>query len=67
MKNPRAVLILREHGIPCPTCPMVRFEMDKLKIRDVAEAYGVDLEKLLKALNEAVEEKPSRPGRITCY
>ena len=66
LKNPRAALVLREHGIPCPTCPMARFEMSKLKVRDVAKAYGVDLEKLLTALNEAVEKKSSGPERAMC-
>ena len=64
LKHPRAALVLRQHGIPCPTCPLARLEMGKLKIGDVARMYNVDLERLLEALNKAVKEEAA--WRCSC-
>jgi len=61
LKYPAAAIVLRQHGIPCPTCPLARAEMSTLRIGDVARMYGADLEALLKALNEAVEKSSGRP------
>ena len=44
--------ILKKHGVPCVTCPFAKMEMDKLKIGDVCSMYGIDLEKLLKDLED---------------
>ena len=57
LKHPKAVIILARHGIPCPTCPLVRVEMGNLKLGDVARAYGADLERLLEDLNRLLEEE----------
>ncbi len=43
--------ILAKHNVPCLGCAMASFEIDKLKIGDVCQAYGIDCEKLLKELN----------------
>ena len=43
--------VLMENGVPCPSCPMASFEIDKLKIGDVCEMYGLNLEKILNELN----------------
>jgi hybrid cluster-associated redox disulfide protein len=47
-----AVKILMENGVPCLSCPMASFEIDKLKIGEVCKIYGLDLEKILKELNK---------------
>jgi len=44
--------ILAKHGVPCISCPMAQFEIDKLKIGDVCEMYGLNLPKILKELNK---------------
>lgn len=44
--------ILEKYGVPCLSCPMASFEIDKLKIGDICKAYGLDLEKILKDLNQ---------------
>ena len=44
--------VLAKHRVPCITCPMAKFEMEKLKIGQIAEMYGIELEKLLKELNQ---------------
>ena len=44
--------ILAEFGVPCPTCPFFAAEAEKLTIGDVCKQYGINLEKLLEALNK---------------
>lgn len=43
--------ILTKHGVPCLSCPMASFEINKLQIGDVCKMYGLNLEKILKDLN----------------
>lgn len=43
--------ILAKNGVPCVSCPMAKFEIDKLKIGEVCKMYGLNLEKILKDLN----------------
>jgi hypothetical protein len=44
--------ILMENGVPCLSCPMSQFEIDKLQIGEVCKMYGLNLEKILKELNK---------------
>jgi len=43
--------ILAKNGVPCLSCPMASFEVDKLEIGEVCKAYGLNLKKILKELN----------------
>jgi len=52
IKKPGAEALMKEHGVPCMTCPMAKFEMEQLQIGQVCQMYGIDLEKLLKDLNK---------------
>lgn len=52
LKREGAEKVLYKQGVPCMSCPMASFEIDKLKIGDVCKMYGLDLEKLLKELND---------------
>jgi hybrid cluster-associated redox disulfide protein len=54
LKYPGTSSTLVKHGIHCPTCPFAQFEIGRLKIGDVARNYGVDVDALLKELNETV-------------
>ena len=45
--------ILMKNGVPCLSCPMAQFEIDKLKIGDVCKMYGLNLAKILKELNSS--------------
>ena len=51
-KRPGTREILAKYHCPCLHCPMAVAEMGKLKIGQVCEMYGLDLEGLLKELNE---------------
>ena len=43
--------ILAKNGVPCISCPMAKFEIDKLEIGEVCKMYKLNLEKILKELN----------------
>lgn len=44
--------ILVKNGVPCLSCPMAQFEIDKLKIGEVCKMYELNLEKILRELNK---------------
>lgn len=52
LKIEEADRILSKHNLPCVSCPFAKYEMEKLKIGKVCEMYEINLENLLKDLNE---------------
>jgi len=52
LELPEAKEILSSHGVPCISCPMAGFEMEKLEIGNICKMYGIDLKKILKNLNK---------------
>jgi len=50
---PKGEKILSKHGVPCVACPMAKFELSQLKLMDVCNIYGLELEAILKDLNKA--------------
>jgi len=50
--NPKAMEILAKYHLPCLGCPFAEMEMENLKIGEVCKMYGLNLEKLLKDLQE---------------
>lgn len=52
LKIPGAQEILAKYNLPCLSCPMAKFEIEKLKIGQVCEMYGLDIDNLLKELNK---------------
>lgn len=50
-----AMEILIKYNLPCLSCPMAIFEIEKLKIGDVCKVYGIDAKGLLKELNKKNE------------
>jgi hypothetical protein len=44
--------ILKKHRLPCMHCPMAQMEMDYLKLQDVCNIYGLDLDKIMKDLEK---------------
>lgn len=49
---PQTAQILMEHGMGCLGCAAAHFE----NIEQGASAHGIDIEALMKALNESVEQ-----------
>jgi len=52
MKLPKAKEILGKYNVPCLTCPMAKYEMEKLQVGQICSFYNIDLAKLLKDLNK---------------
>jgi len=59
LKYPKANTILIEFGVPCLSCPMAAIEMNKLKIGEICETYGIDCDKLIKKLNKIIKNERS--------
>ncbi len=51
LENPGSQEILAKYNLPCLTCPFAKMEMEKLKIGEVCQQYGIDTDNLLKELN----------------
>ncbi|MBU1205059.1 MAG: DUF1858 domain-containing protein [Nanoarchaeota archaeon] len=49
--------ILLKYEMPCLHCPMAQMEMASLKLGDICNMYGINLDKLLKELNIIVKKK----------
>ena len=56
LKNPEAEKILVKYNLPCLGCPFAKYEMESLKIGEVCKMYGIDLDKLLRELNEKIKK-----------
>jgi len=56
LKYPEAEKILAKYNLPCLSCSFAKMEMEKLKIGQVCQMYGIDLEKLLKELNKELKQ-----------
>ena len=57
LKFPEAEEILAKYNLPCLSCPLAKFEIGDLKFGQVCGTYGIDIENLLKGLNEKYEKK----------
>ncbi len=55
LKKSGAEKILAKYNLPCLGCPFAKFEMENLKIGEVCKMYGIDIESLLKELNEKLK------------
>ena len=49
--------ILAKYNLPCLTCPFANFEKESLKIGQVCKAYGIEIDKILKELNDLLLKK----------
>lgn len=52
LKSGISMELLAKYGVPCVTCPMAQFELNRLKLKDIKNFYGIDIEKLLKEINK---------------
>ena len=51
MSHQKGQKAMEKYNVPCLTCPMAAMEMNELKVGQICEMYGIDLEGLLKELN----------------
>lgn len=42
--------ILKKYNLPCLSCPMASLEIGSLKIGEVSEMYGLDIDSIIKEL-----------------
>lgn len=56
LEFPEAEKILAKHNLPCLHCPMAKFEIENLILGQVCKMYEIDLESLLKELNEKLKQ-----------
>ena len=47
--------ILAKYNLPCLNCPFAKLEMENLKIGEICKMYKIDIENLLKELNNLNE------------
>jgi hypothetical protein len=57
LKNPKLLEILEKYNFPCLACPFARMEIENLEIGKVCDLYGIEVEKVLKELNKALENE----------
>lgn len=57
LKAPGAQEILTKYNLPCLSCPFAKVEMDNLKIGQICQMYGLDIDSLLKELNKPKTKK----------
>ena len=53
LQYPELEKILMKYNLPCLSCPFAKMEMENLKIGQVCRMYGINIERLLKELNES--------------
>jgi len=56
LKFPQAEKILAKYNLPCLWCPFAKMEMETLKIGEICRMYGINIENLLKELNEVYKK-----------
>ena len=49
--------VLSKFQVPCLGCPMAQMEMNSLKLGNICNMYDINLDKLLKELNENIKIK----------
>lgn len=54
MRYPQTIEVFLRHGLMCIGCAVARFE----NIEQGARAHGIDVDLLMKDLNETVAEEP---------
>lgn len=52
LEYPKAEKVLGKYNLPCLSCPFAKMEMSKLKIGKVCKMYDIDIQGLLKDLNQ---------------
>ena len=52
LENKGTSEILVKYGVPCLSCPMASFELDKLEIGQVCKMYGLATKKIIEELNK---------------
>lgn len=57
LEEPKNQKILEKFNLPCLGCPLAQFEMNSLTLEQITKLYQIDLEKLLRELNNSSSTK----------
>lgn len=57
LKDPKLTEILLKYNLPCLSCPFAQMEIENLEIGTVCSLYGINTQKVLKELNEALKNE----------
>lgn len=57
LEKQRGEEILTKHGVPCVSCPMAKFEIEKLEIGEVCKMYGLPIKDIINDLNKQNKQK----------
>ncbi|MEM1689790.1 MAG: hypothetical protein QXU01_02570 [Candidatus Hadarchaeales archaeon] len=60
LKIPGATEVLLRNNFPCIMCPLAFFEIGTMKLGDVIKAYNLDAEKIIKELNQLIEQEEKK-------
>lgn len=52
MKTPETNAVVSKYQLPCLHCAMAAYEAKILTLGQIAKTYGIDLDSMLKELNE---------------
>jgi len=52
LKSPEANKIISKYKLPCLHCAMAAYEAEMLTLGQISKIYGLDLDNMLKELNE---------------
>jgi hypothetical protein len=55
--NEKFETVLSKFNFPCLNCPMAQYEMSYLTLGQVADSYGLDIDKILKELNKVIDKE----------
>lgn len=58
--NEKMLEVLYKLGVPCVTCPLMGFEASFLTLGQIAETYGLDLEKIIDELKKVLKQEQSK-------
>ena len=52
LKTPETSAVIAKYELPCLHCAMAAYEANILTLGQIAKTYGIDLDAMLKELNE---------------
>jgi len=47
----RIIPLLEKYNFPCVGCPLAQYELEKLKVVEIAKFYGINAEEMIKEIN----------------
>jgi len=55
LKDSKLIKVLEKYNFPCLSCPFAHMKIENLEISRVCDLYGIEIKKVLKELNQAIQ------------